>query len=170
MFHLLRMVHERLNRASVPHALIGAGAMSVVGYVRATQDLDFLAVDPAVLDSAFWSCLSSPVVVEVFDGRMDGSDPLAGVVRLEDESTTEQVDVVVGKDTRWQMPILSRAMPVALSDTVTIPVAEGAESRSSGCVDGVVDAALERLKTAEQLSVAGSDHLLREGRLLAIRA
>lgn len=127
MFDLLRGVHDTLDRAAVSHALIGAGAMSVVGYVRATQDLDFLVVDPAVLEPAFWRSLSSPIVVEVFDGRMDGSDPLAGVVRLEDETTTEQVDVVVGKHTRWQAPILNRAMPVALSDTVTIPVVEGAD-------------------------------------------
>jgi hypothetical protein len=127
MFDLLRLVHDRLHKAAFPHALIGAGAMSVVGYVRATQDLDFLVISDRVLNASFWIGMGDSVEVEINDGRMDWSDPLAGVVRIEDAVTLEQVDIVVGKHPRWQEPILDRANDTDLSNGLVVPVAQAAD-------------------------------------------
>lgn len=38
----MQLVHEALKAAAAPHALIGGFALSVHGYPRATNDLDFL--------------------------------------------------------------------------------------------------------------------------------
>ena len=38
----LKIVHETLAKAHVDHALIGGMALSVLGYPRATNDIDFL--------------------------------------------------------------------------------------------------------------------------------
>jgi hypothetical protein len=55
MLQLLAEVHGYLAARGVQAALIGAGAMTVAGYVRSTQDLDLLALAPHLLDEAFWS-------------------------------------------------------------------------------------------------------------------
>lgn len=110
MFELLGRVSSRLGQ--VPHALIGAGAMSVVGFTRATQDLDLFVLDEQVLEQGFWRDFGD-CQVEIGDGRLDPSDPLLGVVRIVD-STGDQVDVVVGRHPRWQRPILTRATSVPL--------------------------------------------------------
>lgn len=124
MFDLLHLVSAELG--AVPHALIGAGAMSVAGYTRATQDLDLLALDPRVLDRTFWSTLEAAgLAVDIGDGRLDPTDPLLGVVRVVDDAG-DQVDVVVGRHPRWQAPILTRARPIVLGGR-GIPVAEPAD-------------------------------------------
>lgn len=46
-----------LERARIEHALIGAGAMSVRGVSRATNDNDLLVRDRAVLDPSLWKDL-----------------------------------------------------------------------------------------------------------------
>jgi predicted nucleotidyltransferase len=122
MFELLGRVCGRLG--TLPHALIGAGAMSVVGFARATQDLDLLVLHQGVLDRDFWSGFED-CEVDIGDGRCDPSDPLLGVVRIVD-SAGNQVDVVVGRHPRWQRPILTRATAVELGG-VSVPVAESAD-------------------------------------------
>lgn len=114
MFDLLHRVSDVLG--SVDHALIGAGAMSVAGYTRATQDLDLLVLDEKVFDSGFWAELrASGIKVEIRDGRSDPEDPLKGVVQIVDPNDEiGAIDVVVGRKPRWQKPILARARRVPL--------------------------------------------------------
>ena len=91
--------------------------MSVAGYTRATQDLDLLVLDEKVFDPRLWADLrAGGIEVEIRDGRSDPEDPLKGVVRIVDPSDENggEVDVVVGRKPRWQLPILARARRVHL--------------------------------------------------------
>jgi len=123
VLEILASVSAYLVDRGVDHALIGAGAMSVVGYARSTQDLDLLTTNESVLARRFWSAFDvADVDVEIRDGRGDPTDPLAGLVRFEDPDG-DQVDIVVGRHPRWQEPILTRAVPRELGEGLSIPVA-----------------------------------------------
>ena len=43
----MKAAHEALDRAGVPHALVGALAVGAYGYPRASKDVDFLVGDEA---------------------------------------------------------------------------------------------------------------------------
>lgn len=43
----MRAAHETLDRAGIPHALVGALAVGAYGYPRASKDVDFLVGDEA---------------------------------------------------------------------------------------------------------------------------
>lgn len=105
-------ITERLEAAGVPFAVIGAAAMSALGFPRQTLDFDLLVTDRRVLDERFWGGLE--VAAEVRVG--DGDDPLAGVVRFESPT----VDVVVGRF-RWQAEALARAIRLKVGGQ-TLPV------------------------------------------------
>jgi predicted nucleotidyltransferase len=111
-------VVERLKEASIPHALIGAGAMAAHGVSRSTFDVDLLVTDPTVLSEAFWvSCVAEGTEIDVRRGDVD--DPLAGVVRF--RATGERtLDLVVGRFA-WQRDLLVRAIQVAAEDLL-VPV------------------------------------------------
>jgi hypothetical protein len=100
-----------LARHCIEHAVIGAAALAAHGVVRATLDLDLLAVDPSCLDPSIWQELrSSGVQVEVRRG--DETDPLGGVVRV--ASADEQtIDLIVGKHA-WQRDLLERSTPMRM--------------------------------------------------------
>lgn len=120
---LLRAVSAALEAAGVPHALVGAGAMTVHGVGRSTLDLDLLTTSPAVLAPDFWEKRTpAGAVAEVRPG--DADDPLAGVVRFgaPDEAP---VDLIVGRFD-WQAEIVDRAVPMSLGE-VTLPVAGAAD-------------------------------------------
>lgn len=103
-------VSALLDALRIPHAVIGALALSLHGVVRASDDIDLLATDRRCLEPSTWDTLPSTVAVELRRG--DPDDPLAGVVRLTPEHHT-RIDVIVGRS-RWQDEILTRApkMPV----------------------------------------------------------
>jgi len=123
-----------LRARSVPHALIGAAAMAGRGVMRATDDVDLLVTDRAVLRAEFWK----PLTDQGFTATVrlgDDEDPLAGVVRLVREPE-RALDVVVGKQA-WQSDVIQRAEPhrvgsvevglVLASDLVLLKLFAGAQ-------------------------------------------
>lgn len=112
MSDLIAAVVERLRASEVPHAVIGAAAMSARAVPRQTLDFDLLVVDRRVLEEAFWRGL--PRAPEIRMG--DSDDPLAGVVRFD----SPEVDVVVGRY-RWQSEALERAEELQIGGR-TLPV------------------------------------------------
>lgn len=106
MLAALEAVVRELERRSVPHALIGATAMAALGIVRATDDVDLLVTDRAVLREDYWK----DVAGEGFDVEVrlgDDEDRLAGVVRVLREPA-RALDLVVGRHA-WQAEIIERA-------------------------------------------------------------
>jgi hypothetical protein len=120
---LLARVVAALERAAVPHALIGAAALAGHGVSRSTVDIDLLAVDPSCLDPRLWAGLRDEgVAIDLRRG--DDSDPLAGVVRFT-AAGERPVDLVVGK-AAWQRAALARAEPGRFGG-VTLPVLGAAD-------------------------------------------
>lgn len=117
---LLARVSSVLQREGVPHALIGAGALTIHGVNRATVDLDLLVLDTACLQPAFWIDLESQgASVEIRKG--DLTDPLAGVIRFR-ASGQRPVDLVVGKYI-WQRRVLERAV-LTTTEQARVPVVQ----------------------------------------------
>jgi hypothetical protein len=120
---LLGRVLASLQRADVPHALIGAGAMAVHGVSRATLDLDLLVTYPALLVADRWEEIRGEgVTVDLRRG--DAEDPLAGVIRLSREGE-RAVDVVVGRSA-WQHGVIERAELFSVGDLL-LPVVRAAD-------------------------------------------
>jgi hypothetical protein len=107
-----------LDRAAVPHALIGAAALAAHGVSRATADEDLLALGESPLTFDFWAPLRD-AGVEVEVRRGDPDDPLAGVVRFR-APAERSVDLVLGKFA-WQRRIVERARRLSRGG-VEIPV------------------------------------------------
>lgn len=85
--------HRELSAAGIASALIGAGAMAIRGYVRATQDLDlavFVLPYPALMNVE--RTLRAGGLASTFNDPEPG-DPLGGVIRVEVDEEL-QVDVV----------------------------------------------------------------------------
>jgi predicted nucleotidyltransferase len=122
VFEDLAEIVRLLQSRGVPHALIGAAAMAGLGVVRASDDVDLLVTDRAVLADAFWAPLARRLAVDARAG--DDSDPLAGVVRLSSADGLP-IDVVVGKRP-WQGEIVARARPIRLGG-VDVPLAGAAD-------------------------------------------
>jgi hypothetical protein len=106
---LFERVCDYLNARGIAHVLIGAAALAIHGVSRSTFDHDLLLVDDRVLDTAFWVNFETAASVECRRG--DDEDPLAGVVRIEEEHERD-VDLVVGRYA-WQADMLNRALLVA---------------------------------------------------------
>ncbi|HYO14711.1 MAG TPA: hypothetical protein VE685_16065 [Thermoanaerobaculia bacterium] len=120
---LLDRVVEVLRRLQIPHALIGASAMTVHGLNRNTLDVDLLALDPACFDPQNWAALRARGVnVEITKG--DLTDPLAGVVRFETPGE-RSVDLVLGKFT-WQKEIIERS-PQGVYGGTGLPIVTAAD-------------------------------------------
>ncbi len=118
--NLAREVHDALDRRGIAHVLIGGAALAAYGLHRSTLDLDFLALDPAILEIAAWRQLGEATRIEIHRG--DLSEPLAGTVRLR-RPGERPVDVVVGRF-RWQREIVERAVEYRLADRVVrVPTA-----------------------------------------------
>lgn len=116
---LVERVAAILDEAGVRYAVIGAAAMAVRGVGRSTRDVDLLTLSTVVLDQAWWKPLSE-AGVRVSVARGDAEDPLAGVIRLDQEGE-RPVDVVVGRY-RWQRRVLERAEPAVVGAT-SLPTA-----------------------------------------------
>jgi len=114
----LAEVSVLLDQLGIPHAVIGALALSVHGVVRASNDVDVLVTDRRCLDPAIWNAATKTGTVEIRRG--DADDPLAGVVRLTPASGSP-IDVVVGR-AGWQADLLQRAPRTPLLGA-SIPVA-----------------------------------------------
>jgi hypothetical protein len=118
---LLAEVLRLLERAKVPHALIGAAALAVRGVSRSTADVDLLCVDASILQRETWADFEARgLLLRLLKG--DSDDPLAGSVRLGEGS--EIIDVVVGRDA-WQREIIETAEVLSLGE-VSMPVARAA--------------------------------------------
>lgn len=167
MLDLLAQAAAALAARAIPHALIGAGALTVHGISRATFDVDLFTTDPRALDPALWASLSpAGVVADVRQG--DESDPLAGVVRLVRAGQLD-VDVVVGRP-GWQARIPGRAVPALVggrpipvaipSDLVLLKLYAGS-SRDAWDVDQLLDGAQDegalRAEVEAQLGVLPPD-------------
>ena len=117
---LIERVAAILDRADARYALIGAAAMTVHGVSRSTRDVDLLTLSSVWLDASWWKRLSDAGVT-VSISRGDAEDPLAGVVRFDQEGE-RPVDLVVGRH-RWQRRILDRAEP-AVAGGVRLPTVQ----------------------------------------------
>jgi hypothetical protein len=117
---LLAAVVAHLRATSIPHAIVGAAAMSAHGIARATADVDLLTTDQRSLASDTWVPLEGTCQVDVRRG--DHDDPLAGVVRFTRQGELD-VDIVVGKHA-WQDECVQRA---STSTAEQIPVVELAD-------------------------------------------
>jgi hypothetical protein len=117
---LLVDVVSVLRAEAVPHAMIGAAAMSAHGVSRATADVDLLISDRRYLTPESWATLVATSAVDVRRG--DDDDPLAGVVRFTRPGELD-VDVVVARRA-WQHECLLRA---AESTVDGIPVVTAAD-------------------------------------------
>lgn len=102
---LLSEVVSVLRAAAIPHAIIGAAAMSAHGVSRATGDVDVLISDLRYLTPEPWAAVAGTSTVDIRRG--DDDDPLAGVVRLSRRGELD-VDVVVARRA-WQHECLLRA-------------------------------------------------------------
>jgi hypothetical protein len=104
---LLSQITTVLDQAGIPHAIIGATALTVYGVNRSTLDLDLFVTSPASLGPDLWTSLPSSVEVDIRRG--DLTDPLAGVVRFRAPGS-QPIDLVVGK-LIWQRELIERAVP-----------------------------------------------------------
>ena len=103
---LLDRVVQLLTELEIDHALIGAAALAARGVARSTFDIDLLTTDRRVLAPGVWQPLrGGGVIIDARPGDVD--DPLAGVVRIEQQGE-RPVDIVVGKH-RWQARAVERA-------------------------------------------------------------
>lgn len=116
---LIERVASILDRAGARYAVIGAAAMAARGVGRATRDVDLLTLSTVGLDHAWWTPLSD-AGVSVSVVRGDADDPLAGVVRFEQDGE-RPVDLVVGRY-RWQRRVLERAAPAVIG-AASLPTA-----------------------------------------------
>jgi nucleotidyltransferase DUF2204 len=106
-----------LEKARIPHALIGAAALALHAVSRSTADIDLLTVDARTLDADLWAELGGRSdSMRVLRG--DAEDPLEGSVRL--MHAGEIVDIVVGRYA-WQQEIIDAAVRTSLGD-VALPV------------------------------------------------
>jgi hypothetical protein len=122
---LIAEVVAKLEATGVAYALIGAAALALRGASRATEDVDLLVVDAAVLSESFWADLRSSGA-RCAARRGDAQDPLAGVVRCEVPGQ-RTVDVIVGK-ARWQSELLERAVELEVAFAGRrLPVAQPAD-------------------------------------------
>jgi predicted nucleotidyltransferase len=110
MTSLFGDVVAHLERRGVGYAVIGATALSLVGMVRATVDVDLLTVDRSVLVDEFWTGLDATIDVR----RGDFEDPLAGVVKIARRGA-QPVDVVVGKY-KFNLAVIERASREVVND------------------------------------------------------
>ena len=108
---LIERVAAILDQADARYAVIGAAAMAARGVGRSTSDVDLLTLSAVGFEQAWWMPLSR-AGVNVSVSRGDADDPLAGVVRFEQEGE-RPVDLVVGRY-RWQQRILERAEPAVV--------------------------------------------------------
>ncbi len=113
----LSELSTRLAERRIPHAVIGALALSAHGVVRASDDIDVLVTDGRCLEPSTWNDIGPGTTVEIRRGEAD--DPLAGLVRLTPSHGTP-IDVVVGRG-RWQDEILTRSRPMHFLGT-SVPV------------------------------------------------
>ena len=111
---LVERVAAILDQADAPYAVIGAAAMAARGVGRSTRDVDLLTLSAVGFEQAWWAPLTD-AGTEVSVSRGDAEDPLAGVVRFEQEGE-RPVDLVVGRY-RWQQRILERAEPAVVGGT-----------------------------------------------------
>jgi hypothetical protein len=113
---LLERVSAMLERAGVPHALIGAAALASAGVARSTFDIDLLVVSDLVLRESAWAALAE---ADVEIRRGDADDPLLGVVRIVSGSE-RPVDVIVGRHA-WQARAIERATRQGSGPPVVLP-------------------------------------------------
>ena len=112
---LLGEVVAALRSGGVPHAVIGAAALSLHGVARSTFDTDILVMDRRVLNPQFWADGPAETDIDLRPGDLD--DPLAGVARIR-RSSERPVDLVVGRQT-FMAAALARAEPGQIGDVPT---------------------------------------------------
>lgn len=117
-------LHRYLSARNTPHALIGAVALGLHGFSRATVDIDFLTTSRDILADRYWDALRA-VDWQIEVRRGDESDPLAGVVRMRAPASERELDVIVGKRI-WQTAVIERCEP-AVVDGEKLPVVRAAD-------------------------------------------
>lgn len=108
----LHDAHEILERLNVPHGLIGGWAAIAWGRVRATRDVDWLAVIPLSRKSEILAALAPLGDAE---WRSPGEDdPIAGLVRVVPQDPDEAVVDVLLAANAEDRAALSRCQPIVL--------------------------------------------------------
>ena len=131
---------RRLDAAAVTYCLIGASALAVHGYVRATADIDLLTLDDRVLAPDFWA--GAPVMIR----RGDWDDPLAGTVVW---TAAIQHDVIVGRGYAASFALQSARENARLGCRVAEPLALALLKLEAGSAQDLYDVvALIQQRTA----------------------
>lgn len=108
----LRASHETLEKLEIPHGLIGGWAVIAWGRVRATRDLDWLAVIP---DSRRKEVLTALAPFGAAEWRAAGEDdPIAGLIRVVPADEEEAVLDILLAAKSADRKALSRCIQVEL--------------------------------------------------------
>lgn len=108
----LRASHEALEGLGVPHGLIGGWAVIAWGRVRATRDLDWLAIIPASRRKEVMASLA-PFGTPEWRAPGEG-DPIAGLIRVvpaEEDAPVVDILLAAGSADR---EALSRCIQIEL--------------------------------------------------------
>ena len=108
----LRLSHATLSDLGIPHGLIGGWAVIAWGRVRATRDLDWLAVIPASRRKEAITALSTLGAPE---WRPPGEDdPVAGLIRVVSQNPEDAVIDIILAASAADRAALTRCLPVDL--------------------------------------------------------
>lgn len=108
----LRSSHETLESLDIPHGLIGGWAVIAWGRVRATRDLDWLAVIPSSRRKEVLAALAPFGTAEWREAGED--DPIAGLIRVVPADEEEAVLDILLASGGADRTALSRCIPVDL--------------------------------------------------------
>jgi hypothetical protein len=133
-------LRRRLDAAGIAYALIGATALAVHGYVRATADVDLLTLDERVLAGDFWEGAAVKV------RRGDWDDPLVGSILWAGDL---QHDVIVGRGHAAHFALTTATMNDRLGCRVASPLALTLLKLEAGSAQDLYDViALKERRTA----------------------
>lgn len=104
--------HETLEALGLPHGLIGGWAVIAWGRVRATRDLDWLAIIPASRRKEILAALAPFGKAEWRDAGED--DPIAGLIRVVPADEEEAVLDILLASGSADREALSRCIQVEL--------------------------------------------------------
>lgn len=123
-------LRRRLDAAQIQYCLIGAAALAVHGYVRATADIDLLTLDERVLAETFWA--GTKVAIR----RGDRDDPLVGSIVW---TSAIQHDVIVGRGYAASLALRTAPPNAELGCRVADPLALALLKLEAGSAQDLYD-------------------------------
>lgn len=110
-----RALVAHLDASGVRFCVIGGVALAVHGFARYTADVDLLTMNAAVLAPEFWPANASAEI-----RRVEGDDPLAGLVRWPAEPPH---DLLVGRGHAMRFAVDSATPNAGVDALVATPLA-----------------------------------------------